>query len=256
MTVRIALAPLTLAIAVCLSSTLAQDRPPALEGQNKPSEAAQGTSTDFGLKGDILGETLEDFKNRNARDVEVIDDPDIPGVQAFSAHVHYPVCSGDSIKWRGVDSNFARYELDVDAPPDKAHYTVCVTAGAVSGRDSPAGRHPTIAGVEAAPIYYFFDGRLFEISAFVGMDDFTRIEQGFGEKYGVPHDSRTEHLQNNFGATFESRSDLWATGDSRIELHERSAINKDRSSIDIYSQQRFRHYHRIKTPVGDPGKDL
>jgi hypothetical protein len=162
-------------------------------------------------------------------------------------HVHYPICSGDKI-------NETEYGLDItpfEIHSDSSRYVFCIVA--LEGKEPI----PTIAGVEPWNlIYRFSDGILFEISTFVGREDFSTVEQGFKEKYGNPLLSKAQHFQNGYGARFEGTADVWTNKDSMIELHELSTERTPPvSKVDIHDTQRFNEYYKIKT-IAHPGKDI
>jgi len=204
----------------------------------------------FGLKGDNLGETLREFREKNSREVSVSDS--ING----SFALRYPVCSGEPMPGKYGDVNYATFALNSDNPPDRGRYQLCVTSGAIAGAKEPSSA--TIAGVSARNLFFrFADQLLFEISAMISREDFPTLERGLTEKYGKPASSVVEQFQNGYGAKFQGKHMIWISGDAVIEIHERIAGNENPiSDISIYQRDEFRIYHRIKPPVVDPAKDL
>src|SRR6185295_18036320 len=112
------------------------------------AQTPDGSAQPFGLKGDVLGETLQEFRTRNDR-VYVPNKRDpLYKFSLVRGPQHFPKCTGDgsietaplALKRRTEEQN-------------RAQVIQCVLA--------EAGEPQTVAGISAFEIVYsFFQGRL------------------------------------------------------------------------------------------------
>jgi hypothetical protein len=126
----------------------------ALGQSREPSSVA---ALSFGLKGDVLGETLQDFRTGNDRVIQTS--------SGYPLHEtkHLPQCTSDD----------ASNELPADV--EKAVETVeeiragvvkCIAASSMNENVNFDDEGPTVAGIRAySTIYYFFQGRLYKIES-------------------------------------------------------------------------------------------
>jgi hypothetical protein len=139
-------------------------------GKKKGQAPAPLEAQPYELKGDQLGMTLAEFKQKYARSVE-------------GSPQRLPLCSDEA--W-GAD----RAALHVE-PWHRA-------AGIVNARlDLPAeDDSPTVAGVKTELVlYHFVDGRLYRISAFFPTDLFHVVSDALLKKYGQPTHETKEPRQ-------------------------------------------------------------
>jgi hypothetical protein len=114
----------------------------------------------YELKGDRLGMSLEDFKQKYARQLE-------------GGH-KLPLCS---------DTAFGANKASLHSEPWHRQ------AGIIHARvDLPAeDNSPTVAGVKTELLLYqFVDGKLFRISAHFPTDQFHMVSEAASKKYGQP----------------------------------------------------------------------
>lgn len=130
-------------------------------GPRKKNQSAEGPSPEemlYQLKGDRLGMSLDEFKQKYARNLE--------GGQKL------PLCS---------DTAWGANKASLHSEPWHRQ------AGIIHARvDVPAeDNSPTVAGVKTELLLYqFVDGKLFRISAFFATDQFHVVSEAAIKKYG------------------------------------------------------------------------
>ncbi len=199
----------------------------------------------FGLKGDVIGESLSDFRERNAATLN-------DGV-----HSSYPRCSGDvpneaqpqSPDPRGAGTKAYMRQLDVYIESSKAYMQrhdstqmvldgmafnhelgadkVCVVSESMTG---------TIAGFPGYLQYYFRGGRLDRIDGTLLGTYFDSVDKAIKAKYGDPASKKTESYQNRMGATFNGEVDTWVS-EKAIILFSQVGADVDHSHLSIFNPQ-------------------
>jgi hypothetical protein len=140
---------------------------PRRKGGSGPGLSAEDML--FQLKGDRLGMSLEEFKQKYARQVE--------------GGYKLPLCS---------DTAFGANKASLHSEPWHRQ------AGIIHARiDLPAeDNSPTVAGVKTELLLYqFVDGKLFRISASFPTDQFHIVSEAAVKKYGDPTRERTKPRQ-------------------------------------------------------------
>jgi hypothetical protein len=223
---------LMLAAAV-FSQTKNQTRTPA----HKP---AATHAQPYGLKGDVLGETIEEFRTKNERSIPLglmgkdrsIVMPDLPAAK------HLPQCSGDSPESDLSPDIQSDYE---SAEEKRAGVVKCIASLSIDD-DMDYDDRPTIAGAQAyRTVYYFFQRsssgqfreanppkRLYMIRSTLPGTNYQEIRDAFVEKYGTPM-IRVAQYQNGFGAKIEGEELLWTTEVSQISIGQRDGEPDDPS---------------------------
>jgi hypothetical protein len=174
----------------------------------------------FGLKGDVLGETLPEFRARNDRviglgangkDRAKFAAPDLPSTK------HLPQCTNDVVMGNLSWDVQAQWET----PEEKRAGVIKCIAALSADDDFDFEDTPTVATIEAYRIvYYFFHDQLYMIKATLPGDKYSEIRSAFATKYGVPSVSVAKY-QNSFGATFSGERLLWSNEASQIAIGER-----------------------------------
>lgn len=144
------------------------------------------TSQPYGLKADVLGETIQDFGRQN-----------------------HPVCSTDKVG--ALDT--LPIEVDIsDATEDeqRANVVKCIATG-----------ESTVAGVAAYhTVYYFFHDRLYKIESDLPRTEYRNLRAAFIAKYGLASGSKSVGYQNGFGAQFVGERLYWNNQASSIAIGE------------------------------------
>jgi hypothetical protein len=164
---------------------------------------SQTASPPYDLKGDRLGMSLGDFRDKHHRNVG---DVDVKGKYHEDAH-QAPFCE---------DKGNGLTECQIYFPFEKAE-----------GKAAE-----TIANAPADLMFEFVDGKLWGISAVFKQADFETVKKGFTEKFGDPKSSESKMYQNAFGATFSGQILGWNNGTSTILLIERNR-NLNTSSVQM-----------------------
>jgi hypothetical protein len=207
-------------------------------------------NTSFGLKGDVIGESLAEFRERNratfAEDGQMPNDPKIDYV--------YPRCSGDITippigdDWGAYLRNlYTRYGnspeynrfvtqsfLDKEAK-DLSVERLCKLAPVSK---TPPYLTTTIAGVTGSLEYTFkVDSdhveRLDEIYGKFDKTGYSQVRQAIVAKYGAPTSTKTKSYENKMGATFQGEMAYWEQPQSAIVLNEIREDNIDGSNLII-----------------------
>jgi len=182
----------------------------------KPQDTAQPTA--YELKGFTLGvSTLDDFKNKFHHCADVCKSK----TPKFA-----PLCSDD-------------YPNSGQTPDHANSAEAWTKAGLVFCQpyfpfESFQGELFTIADIRTKSYFYFFQSRLYGISAaFVNHgSEFRAMLEAFTGKYGQPTSQEMRDYQNSFGAKFTGRIITWDNGVSRIVLTEFGA-DRDTSAVEF-----------------------
>jgi hypothetical protein len=181
------------------------------------------SSQPYGLKGDILGETIEEFRARNARVITLgqmgLDraklDPDLPKTK------NLPQCSSDA------DPDTLSWDVRFLTDQEKRAGVVKCIASLSLDDDWDFDDSPTIADVGAyKTVYYFFHGRLYMIRSTLPGKEYSTLREAFVEKYGIPSIT-TGQYQNSFGAQLSGEKLLWKNGVSQILIGQRDGERED-----------------------------
>jgi hypothetical protein len=180
-------------------------KPPAPAAEpsviGRPIGSASGPDEPYELKGDWLGMSLADFKQRYAR-------------FAADGRQDLPVCSD-------MPGYIGKAELHGEAWHRRA--------GIIHARiDHPLeDNSPTVAGVKTdLLLYQFVDGQLFRISALFATDLFHVVSEAVIEKYGPP--------------TYETKQPrelVWENAVSRIVLTRGMVHPRTASSLHLVHKQ-------------------
>lgn len=163
---------------------------------------------DLSIKGNRLGLSLEQFKQKYER-----------AVQGDSRMA--PFCS-DSLPGKAISTLLAEpWHAGVGIVTCSTHFLFEAHRGVV----------PTLAGQTTDMfVYHFLDGRLFRVTIFFNHDGFVAVRSAFQAKYGPPDRQSTNVLENRMSAKFESENVVWDDGVANLSLVER--IGKiDRSGL-------------------------
>jgi hypothetical protein len=204
----------------------AQTPPPKSTPRVEASSAPQpspSVSQPFGLKGDVLGETIEEFRARNERVITLGTlgqerakvDPDLPRTKKL------PQCT-NSI----AVGNLSWDVRELTDEEKRAGVIRCIAA--LSLDDDPDFEdNPTIANVRAyRTVYYFFHQRLYMIKSTLPASEYPVLRSAFIDKYGTPSVSAAEY-QNSFGAKFSGEKLLWENSVSGMSLGQRDGDRDD-----------------------------
>jgi hypothetical protein len=200
-----------------------------------PSALGQGkkltTSEPFGLKGDVLGETLQEFREHNERTIQT------PTKAKISKSAHVPKCTNDRdggsvLSWADIDG-LSQSEGETRAGVVKCRATLNRSENAElflnNGIDVLEAfkffDEPTIAGAGAyQTIYYFFGGKLYKIQSELPSEQYENVRGAFTEKYGHPS-TAVHHYQNGFGASVDGEELTWANPTSQITIGQFDGTN-------------------------------
>jgi len=193
------------------------------------SDSDSATPETFGLKGDVIGESLDDFKARNAATLN-------DGV-----HSSYPRCSGDvpkEVRPPSSDTDASKVynqrhdssqmvldgmALNHELGADK----VCVVGESMTGK---------IAGFRGYLRYYFRGGHLDRIEGTLPSTDFDSVDKAIKAKYGDPSSEKTESNQNRTGTSFSGEVDTWES-DSAVILFSQVGGDIDHSHLSIFNPE-------------------
>jgi hypothetical protein len=208
-------------------------------------DSDSATPETFGLKGDVIGESLDDFKARNAATLN-------DGV-----HSSYPRCSGDvpnEIRPQSPDPSGAgtkiymrQFDAYMDASRayiqrhDATQLTldgmatkhvlgadkVCIVGAAMTG---------IIAGFGAEVEYYFRQDHLDRIDGTLPSTYFDSVGKAIKAKYGDPSSARTESYQNRMGASFTGEVDTWES-EKAVILFTQVGGDVDHSHLSIFNPE-------------------
>ena len=208
---------------------------PPVPGQTKnrsrttAPKASTTQAQPYGLKGDLLGETIEEFRARNDRSIALglmgKDRASIP--PGFFTTKHVPQCTNDppeSDLSPDVQSSFETEE------EKRAGVVKCVASLSIDD-DMDYDDRPTIAGVQAyRTVYYFFEERsagpfvqanapkrLYMIKSTLPSRNYREIRGAFVEKYGAPV-IKVAQYQNEFEAKIEGEELLWTAETCQIRV--------------------------------------
>jgi hypothetical protein len=195
--------------------------------QVRPRSSKPAAAEPYALKGDVLGESIEEFRTRNHRTINLGQmgqdhltlDPDLPKSKVL------PACSSD-------ETDPERLPWDVRRLTDeerRAGVIKCVASLSVDD-DSDFDDRPTIAEVEAfRTVYYFFHNRLYMIRSTIQLAAYQTLRSAYIEKYGKPGIA-AERYQNAFGATVVGETLSWTNGSSEIHI---AQLDGDKDSPDL-----------------------
>jgi hypothetical protein len=168
----------------------------------------------WGLKGDLLGADLGDFKTRHRRLTE--------GGQ------YAPDCS---------DRNPEHLYIKIEGPAlgrvnCRLTYPFEFRKSWEKGYVPP----PTVAEIPTVGhLYRFLDLKLWKIEMYVAEGDFVALLAATEAKYGPPTRSSTEQVQNKLGNSFAAAVLLWEAAGQVLELRQMSG-RLDVSSFVMYRQ--------------------
>lgn len=175
--------------------------PPEPSVIGRLSGSAQGPEEPYELKGDALGMSLADFKQKYAR-------------FAPDGRQDLPICSD-------MPGNVGKADLHGEAWHRRA--------GIVHARvDNPLeDNSPTIAGVKSDLILYqFVDGQLFRISVWFATDLFHLVNEAVVKKYGPPaHETK------------QPRELVWENNISQIVLTRGTVHPRTPSTLHLVHKQ-------------------
>lgn len=159
------------------------------------------------VKGDRLGMSLQDFKQKYHRDVR----GDAPA----------PFCSDGRGSKAGVALFLKPWHAEAGVVGCSSYYPYEMTRG----------EGPTLAGQKTELlVYHFVDGALFRVTVLFPRKGYESVRDAFVTKYGAPDRSKTDELQNSFGAKFSSENLAWFDTTGDLNLQERVG-NVDRSML-------------------------
>jgi hypothetical protein len=154
---------------------------PALGQGKKPV-----TSEPFRLKGDVLAETIQEFRQRH------------PGK-----------CSTDKVG----ELEVLPADVDVSAETEdeqRAKVVKCI-----------ADESSTVAGVVAyRTVYYFFHEGLYKIESDLPRTEYVHLRKAFTERYGPPSAVKSVGYQNGFGAHLVGERLYWYNPVSSLAIGE------------------------------------
>jgi hypothetical protein len=181
----------------------------------------------FGLKGDILGESIEEFRAKNDRSITLgqmgRDRASITPDLATTKHL--PQCTNDHPD--GNVSLSPDVQSDYETAEEKRAGVVKCIASLSIDDDLDYEDSPTIAGVEAyRTVYYFFRDRLYMIKSTLPGKSYPELRNTFVEKYGAPIVSVAQY-QNLLGAKLDGEKLLWKTDLSQINIGQRDGEPDD-----------------------------
>jgi hypothetical protein len=209
----------------------------ALGQSGKPSPVA---AQPFGLKGDVLGETLQDFRARNARVIRTRPDYPVPATKQF------PQCTGDGESQASPsddakpfvvsrqDSFSVKESLSADVEKSveteeeiRAEVVKCIAASSMNENVDFDDEGPTVPGIRAyRTIYYFFRGRLYNIESQLPGSEYRTLRTAFITKHGKPTVSVGQYT-NRFGAKVTGEELRWKNSTSQINIGELDAVSNN-----------------------------
>lgn len=225
------------------SILLAQTSPPkASKGKASPAPQSVRPASPpqpFGLKGDVLGETIDEFRARNKRllawgplgAARGSFDPHFPATKQL------PQCSIDQVE---ESEKSAGIGLSVDIASSteeekRAGVVKCIAALSVND-DLNFDDETTIAGVHPyQTVYYFFHDRLYMIRSVLAIANYTELRSAFVTKYGPPL-VITARYQNSFGAKFTGERLSWKNSTSQIAIGQYDADGIGRGPFETQMQ--------------------
>jgi hypothetical protein len=184
-------------------------------GPRKKGQLQSGPTTEavlYELKGDCLGMSLEDFKQKYHRQVE--------------GGYKLPLCS---------DTAFGANKASLHSEPWHRD------AGIIHARvDLPAeDNSPTVAGVKTELLLYqFVDGKLFRIAAFLPTDQFHMVSEAAIKKYG-PVTRETQ----------KPRQLVWENPLAWVALTRGSVHPRESSVLELVHRE-LQHVASSRTPTG------
>jgi hypothetical protein len=203
--------------------------------------SAQSIPTDrpFGLRSDVLGESIESFRANN---VSVIQYHELGKPNELKTR-HFPICTNDPTPLGDEpDSGYGKDNIDIQVPKKEAEAgVVYCSAGSWIVDTTAEGKIkylnlPTIGGVGAKHIrYQFWNRSLYEIDVEFNKKGFEDLLLALRTKYGGPSSSDLRHFQNGFGASIETRHLVWINDSSAIEMSERPSGYTDHLTITLNS---------------------
>jgi len=202
----------------------------------------------FGLKGDVLGETIQDFRNRNRRVIHTPPGDPLPAMKQL------PVCTGDPLS-----SQEDSLPSDVDESTEsdeerRAGVIKCVAALSADDDIDFDVPGPTVAGISAyETVYSFFRGRLYEIESQIPRSDYVQLRTALKEKYGHPSREILDY-QNAFGANSLGERLAWHNAASSIYLGQLDG--ESNNSKLIFWHDSLRKECAASGASNSPGKDL
>src|ERR1035438_458569 len=225
----------TTALAIMASCLLFSQTPPPKsvpkgvpKGKGAPIASQPIPSTDsqpFSLKGDVLGETIDEFRSRNERVITLgimgLDRlrlaPDLPKTK------NLPQCSNDKPDKTGDLPWDVRFLTDGEK---RAGVVRCIAALSLDD-DFDFQDSPTVANVRAyRTVYYFFHLRLYMIKSTLPGSEYSVLRSASIDKYGAPSIG-IAHYQNSFGAMFSGETLLWKNALSQISIGQRDGERDD-----------------------------
>jgi hypothetical protein len=190
----------------------------------------------FGLKSDILGESIDAFRTNNAQIVQYHD------VSHELKVKHFPICANDATPFGDEPTNVYNSDnIDILVPEREAKAgVVYCSAGSWISDWRPNNKIafvnlPTIGGVGAVIRYQFWKNNLYAIDVKFNKKRFEELLLALKTKYGEPSTSDVIHFQNGFGAKIDSQHFLWKNGLSKIEMSELPTGYMDHLTITLDS---------------------
>jgi hypothetical protein len=180
-------------------------------GQGRKQTA---TSQPFGLKGDMLGETLTEFRAAHDHLIHTR-----PG-EVLASTRHLPECTNDKV---AGEYSFLSYDVEATSETEEELRAGVVKCIAELGWQDRMGydETPTVAGITAfRTVYYFFREQLYKIDSELPRPDFGNLREAFIAKYGPPFATEIAHYQNGFGARFSGQRLFWRNSVSTIAIGE------------------------------------
>lgn len=163
----------------------------------------------FEFKGDVLGETLQEFRTKHDAILAV---PQVyKKVDRRRTALHFPQCTDDPevVKDWLTPSTLTHQWTEEET---RAGVIKCI-----------ATREPqTVAGARLAQevVYRFFQGRLYSIRIQTDRSDYAVVRDAFIAKYGKPDSTETVNLANALGGVLTGERVMWVNSVSAISIGE------------------------------------
>jgi hypothetical protein len=194
-----------------------------------PKDSLSTGAQPFGLKGDVLGETLQEFRAKNDRVIalSVLGRDRLAIDPSLAKTKHLPQCTGDATsKGASVPHDVE----DLTADEERAGVIKCIAALSVND-DLDFSDEPTVAGLAAyRTVYSFFHERLYKIESELPAESYQTLRDAFAAKYGKPLVTMSQY-QNSFGAKKNGEQLLWKTAVSQIRIGQYDS--RQWSALDI-----------------------
>jgi hypothetical protein len=209
------------------------------------SDSDSVTPESFGLKGDLIGESLNDFKARNAA---ILND---------GVHSSYPRCTGDvpnEVRPQPPDPEGAGtkiYMRQLEAYKDASraymqrHDAIQITLDGMAATNSLGADKVCIvglamtgkiAGFRAGVEYYFREDHLDRIEGMLLSTYFDSVDKAIKAKYGDPSSARKESYQNRMSASFTGEVETWES-DNAVILFSQVSGDVDHSHLSIFNPE-------------------